>query len=135
VGAAGFVGEEGMFCGGAVQGDEFGFAEAHLRGDFVFAEERGVKHCRVVSGEHYRDAMAEELRQGVLLQRKLTKDAQAETWTLRQNELALFHGHASERIIGDEQIAIQVGVIHKRRKVGRGGYGTRTGDHAAEHHF
>jgi len=113
-----------MSRGGAMQADKFGFTEAHLRGNLVFAAERGVKHCRVVGGKHHRNAMAEELRQGVLPQRKLTKDAQAETWTLRQNELALFHGHASERIIGDEQIAIQVGVIHKRRKVGRGGYGT-----------
>ena len=39
MGAAGFVGEKGMFCGGAMQCDEFGFAEAHLRGDFVFAAE------------------------------------------------------------------------------------------------
>ena len=124
MGAAGFVREKGMIRGVAMQGDEFGFAEAHLRGDLLFAEERSVEHCRIIGGEHDEDGMAEELRQGVLLQRKLTKDAQAETWTLRQNELALFHRHASERIIGDEQIAIQVGVIHKRRKVGRGGYGT-----------
>jgi len=39
MGAAGFVGEKGMFHGGAMEGDEFGFAEAHLRRDFVFAEE------------------------------------------------------------------------------------------------
>ena len=52
-----------------MQADEFGFAETHLRCDFVFAEERGVKHCGVVSGEDYRDAMAEQLRQGVLLER------------------------------------------------------------------
>lgn len=124
MGAAGAVGEKGMFRGGAMQGDEFGFAEAHSRGDFVFAQERGMKHRGIVGGEHHRNAMAEELRQWVPLKRKLTKDAQAEAWTLRQNELALFHGHAGERIIGDEQVAIQVGVIHKRRKVGRGGHGT-----------
>jgi hypothetical protein len=32
-----------------------------------------VEHCGIVGGEHHRNAMAEELRQGVLLKRKLTK--------------------------------------------------------------
>ena len=70
MGAAGFVGEKGMFHRGAMQADEFGFAEAHLRGDFVFAEERGVEHGGIVGGEHYRNAMAEELRQGMLRERR-----------------------------------------------------------------
>src|SRR5208337_2154355 len=69
-GATRFVGEKGMFHGGAMQADEFGFAEAHLRGYFVFAEERGVEHCGIVGGQHYRNAMAEELRQGMLLERR-----------------------------------------------------------------
>lgn len=63
-GAAGFEGEKGMFRSGAMQGDELGFAEAHLRGDFVFAEERGVKHCGVVGGEDYRNAMAKSCGKG-----------------------------------------------------------------------
>lgn len=65
-GAAGFVGEEGMFHGAAMQADEFGFAEAHLRGSFIFAEERSVEHGGIVGGKHDRNAVAEELRQGVL---------------------------------------------------------------------
>lgn len=69
MGAAGFLGEEGMFRSGAMQAGEFGFAQAHLRGGFVFAEERGTKHCGIVSGKHYGNAMAEELWQWVLLER------------------------------------------------------------------
>lgn len=69
MGATVFVGEKGMFRGVAMQAYKFSFAEAHLRGDFVFAEERGLKHCGIVGGEHYRNAMAEELRQRVLLER------------------------------------------------------------------
>ena len=64
MGAAGFFGEEGMFRGGAMEGDEFGFAEAHLRGYFVFAEEQSVKHCGIVCGKHYRNAMAKSCGKG-----------------------------------------------------------------------
>ncbi len=64
MGAAGFVGAEGMFRGVAMQADEFGFAEAHLRGDFVFTEERGVEHGGIVGGEHYRNAMAKSCGKG-----------------------------------------------------------------------
>jgi len=63
-GAAGSVGKKGMFRGVAMQCDEYGFAEAHLRGDFVFAEERGVKHCVVVGEEHCRNAMAKSCGKG-----------------------------------------------------------------------
>lgn len=59
MGAAGFVREKGMFRGVAMEENEFGFAEAHLRDDFVFAEERGVEHCGVVGREHYRNGMAD----------------------------------------------------------------------------
>jgi hypothetical protein len=47
-----------------MQADKFGFTEAHLRGDFVFAEERGVEHCGIVSGEHDEDARAKSCGKG-----------------------------------------------------------------------
>jgi hypothetical protein len=53
-----------MFRGGAMQADEFGFAQAHLRGDFVFAEERGLEHGGIVGGEHDEDAMAKSCGKG-----------------------------------------------------------------------
>jgi len=53
-----------MSRGGAMQADKFGFTEAHLRGDFVFAEERGVEHCGIVSGEHDEDARAKSCGKG-----------------------------------------------------------------------
>ena len=73
-----------MFGGVAMQADEFGFAEAHSRGDLVFAEERSVEHCRIVGGERHWNAMPEEPRQRERFRRlfspRMTKTGTISGW-------------------------------------------------------
>ncbi len=84
VGAAAFVGEKQMFCGGAMQAHEFGYAEALLRGDLGFTEERGVKHRGVVGGKQYRNAVPEKPRQWERFRRllfpRMTKTGTISGW-------------------------------------------------------
>ena len=50
-----------------------------------------------------------------------------------ENQLAFFHAHAVERVVGDQQIAVQVCIIDQRRKVRGRGHRHGTRDHASEH--
>ena len=51
----------------------------------------------------------------------------------RQRKLTIHHGHAGEQIIGNQQIAIQIRKVHRRRELRGGGDATGSLRHAAEH--
>src|SRR5271157_4928805 len=60
---------------------------------------------------------------------------QSQTRSLGENELAFFHAHAMERVVRDQQVAVEIRVIDQRRKMRGGGDRHGTRDHAAEHRF
>ena len=52
-----------------------------------------------------------------------------------QYELPFFNAHAAEGVVGDQEIAVQIGEIDQRGEVRGRSHRHRTGDHAAQHGF
>src|SRR5690242_9658865 len=59
----------------------------------------------------------------------------ADSRAVRQSDFAVDNGCADERVVLDQDGAIEIGPVHQRRELGGGGNCTTRFRHAAEHHF
>lgn len=59
----------------------------------------------------------------------------SDTRQIRQCNLPLHDFHTLETVIGYQQAAIQIGKVHRRRKLRSGRNGAGSFSHAAHHHF
>ena len=67
--------------------------------------------------------------------KKLFEQFDAQARTVVQGDLAVFNRHSREAVIGDQEITIQVGIVHNRRQISGSSDGTRGLGHATDHHL
>src|SRR5205807_2586773 len=60
---------------------------------------------------------------------------ESQPWLVRKDEFSVLHSHSRIRVIRDQQVPVQVGVVDERRQVRRGRNADRTRHHTAKHGF